>query len=522
MDGLSWEDILNESENELYSESDFKKDIEKLNNSKIINVSDSVLIEQNQMSSLDKVEFKKKLSLLKFKKSVSEIDIINIINNTQVIVENKKHKFPQANSIETAIFTLNLIINEEEFINNAPNGADISKIYGFAERQGFYYGDFLEYLGFLDKIESKYYPTGLALEYKRANERERIIMIVKAIMSHNSIREYYLLKKDSEYMDIELDNYLEILREDTLMQGFSESTIRRRKSTVESMLKWVDKVTLESPKPFVKWAGGKQKIIKELVQRLPNEHDYDKYIEPFAGGAALLYKVKFKQAIINDLNLELINTYEQIKKSPTELIALLQTYNNTEEDFYRIRELDRNINFIQEVSDLDRAARFIYLNKTCFNGLYRVNSKGHFNTPYGRYKNDNYKNSEILKVDSQFFNENNVEFTNTDFENVIKDVDDRTFIYLDPPYDPISKTASFTSYTDLGFDRPDQLRLKSICDDLSDKGVKIMISNHHTAFIYELFGSDARYKYEIINVQRNIASSSKSRGEVEEVIITNY
>ncbi|TDM48596.1 DNA adenine methylase [Macrococcoides goetzii] len=288
------------------------------------------------------------------------------------------------------------------------------------------------------------------------------------------------------------------------------------------MLKWVDKVTLESPKPFVKWAGGKQKIIKELVKRLPNEQEYDTYIEPFAGGAALLYKVKFKQAIINDLNLELINTYEQIKKAPNELIKLLQTYKNTEEDFYRIRELDRNINFIDETSDIERAARFVYLNKTCFNGLYRVNSKGHFNTPFGRYKNDNYKNHEIIKVDSQFFNENNVEFTNTDFEKVIQNADERTFIYLDPPYDPISKTASFTGYTDLGFDREDQIRLKSICDELSDKGVKIMISNHHTEFIYELFGSNARYKYEIINVQRNIASSSKSRGEVEEVIITNY
>jgi len=520
MDGLSWEDILNESENELYTESDFKREIEELNKTKMFNESDSIKIENS--SSLNKNEFKKKISLLKFKKSVSEIDIINLINNTPVIIENDKHKFPQANSVETAIFTLNLIINEDEFIKNAPNGADISKIYGFAERQGFYYGDFLEYLGFLDKIDSRYYPTSLALEYKRANERERIIIIVKAIMSHNSIREYYLLKKDSEYMNIELNDYLDILREDTLMQGFSESTIKRRKSTVESMLKWVDKVTLESPKPFIKWAGGKQKLIKELVKRLPNEQEYDTYIEPFAGGAALLYKVNFKQAIINDLNLELINTYEQIKNDPTKLIALLQTYKNSEEDFYRIRELDRNINFIDETSDLERAARFIYLNKTCFNGLYRVNSKGHFNTPYGRYKNDNYKNHEIINVDSQFFNENNVEFTNNDFEKVIQSADERTFIYLDPPYDPISKTASFTSYTDLGFDRNDQLRLKSICDTLTDKGVKIMISNHHTEFIFELFGKDTKYRYEIINVQRNIASSSKSRGEVEEVIITNY
>ncbi|MBF0748893.1 hypothetical protein AXY37_10615 [Mammaliicoccus lentus] len=288
------------------------------------------------------------------------------------------------------------------------------------------------------------------------------------------------------------------------------------------MVKWIDRVTIPSPKPFIKWAGGKQKIIKELLSRLPEKSDFDNYIEPFAGGSALLYRLEFEEAIINDINSELINTYKQIKDNTDEVYDLLKTYRNNEEDFYRIREKDRDENYLKHNTGIERAARFIYLNKTCFNGLYRVNSKGYFNTPFGHYKTDSYKNKEILEIDSDFFNNNNVQFLNVDFEEVLKLANERSFIYLDPPYDPISKTANFTGYTEQGFGIEDQKRLKKICDELTKIGAKIMISNHNTPFIRELFQNDLRYKYEIINVRRNIASNSKFRGEVEEVIITNY
>lgn len=522
MNSLSWEDLLNENENKFYSDSDFKQEIEKVNqNSYLIGNEEQntgeLCIETNK-----RVEtFKEKLKSIKFKKALTEQEIINYINKTKCVQEFKRHKFPQANTIETAIYTLNKIINENQFKEVPPKGSDLSELYGFTERQGNYYGDFLEYLGFLEK-DTRYYPTEKAMKYKRANEEERVTMIIYSILDHETLRKYYLLKKEAEITGVKSEDYINILRNDSLMKDFTLTTIKRRKSTVESMMKWIDKVTIPSPKPFIKWAGGKQKIIKELLIRLPDKHTFDNYIEPFAGGSALLYRVNFKKAVVNDINSELINTYKQIKDNPGEVYNLLKTYKNNKEDFYKIREKDRTENYLKNNTDVERAARFIYLNKTCFNGLYRVNSKGYFNTPFGHYKTDNYKNKEVLDIDSKFFNDNNIQFFDIDFEEVLKFADKRSFIYLDPPYDPISSTANFTSYTDQGFGIDDQIRLKQKCDELTKIGSKIMISNHNTSFIRELFKDDSRYNYEIINVRRTIASHSKFRGEVEEVIITNY
>lgn len=522
MDILSWESLLNEPENEYYSESDFRKEIESLNQKSQLIINDNPKIhelftEENK----EKANLKKQLNLIKFKKSISEKEILDFINDTDCVVENEKHKFPQANSILIAIYTLNKIINENEFKDNPPTGEDLSNLYGFSERQGNYYGDFLEYLGFLEK-KVRYYPTDKAMKYKKANEKERVIMLVHSFLAHKTIREYYLLKKEAEISNIKNEDFINILSNDVLMKNFTLTTIKRRKSTVESMVKWVNNVTSPSPKPFIKWVGGKQKIIKELLNRLPNDKDFENYIEPFAGGSALLYRINFKKAIINDINSELINTYKQIKHHPDEVYKLLSTYKNNEDYYYKIREKDRDINYLNNNTDIERAARFIYLNKTCFNGLYRVNRKGYFNTPYGNYKTDNYKNKEILDIDSKFFNNNNVEFLNIDFEEVLDFADENSFIYLDPPYDPISKTSNFTSYSENGFDTNDQIRLKNVCNKLTALGSKIMISNHNTPFIQELFKNDPRYRYEIISVRRNIASNAKYRGEVEEVIITNY
>lgn len=522
MNNYSWEELLLESENDYYSISDFKKEIEQLDNK-------STLIPNYDYSNYDlfreknkkKLEFSEQIKKLSFQKVLKESDIDYFIENNDSIIENNNHKFPQSNSIETAVYTLNKIINEEKFINRPPSSSDLAKLYGFSERQGSYYGDFLVYLRFLEK-NIYYYPTEKALVYKKSNEKDRIIMLVQSFLEHETIRKYYSLKKESKIYDIDSEKFIDILKQDSLMKNFSESTIKRRKSTVESIIKFIDNVTIPSPRPFIKWVGGKQKIILELLKRVPEEGRYSRYIEPFAGGSALLYRLKFKEAIINDINSELINTYQQVKDYPLKLSQLLESYENNEETFYRIREMDRDPDYHLKTTKLERAARFIYLNKTCFNGLYRVNSKGHFNTPFGRYKTDSYKNQELLEVDSEFFNLKDVQFLNTDFVEVLSLADENTFIYLDPPYDPISKTASFTGYSENGFGVEDQIRLKEECDKLTELGAKVMISNHNTPLIRKLFQNDPRYNFEIINVQRNIAAKSKSRIVVEEVVITNY
>ena len=522
MNNYSWEDLLEESENEFYTDSDFKREIEELDNR-------SILVPNNDFSTYSlfseknkkKAEFSTRIKNLTFKKALKESEIDNFIENNECITENTNHKFPQSNSIETAIYTLNKIINEDSFISSPPTSRDLADIYGFSERQGSYYGDFLVYLGFLEK-NLYYYPTERALDYKKSTESDRIKMLVSSFLEHETIRKYYILKRESITNEVDPDDFLEVLKNDVLMKNFTLTTIQRRKSTVESIVRFINNVTIPSPRPFIKWVGGKQKIIHELLKRVPNEGQYYRYIEPFAGGSALLYRLKFSEAIINDINSELINTYQQVKDHPIKLSQLLESYENNEETFYRIRKMDRDPNYLSNTTKLERAARFIYLNKTCFNGLYRVNSKGHFNTPFGKYKTDSYKNQALLEIDSEFFNFKNVQFLNTDFEKVLGLADENTFVYLDPPYDPISKTASFTGYSENGFDIEDQIRLKKECDRLTEIGTKVMISNHNTPLIMELFQVDSRYNFEIINVQRNIAAKSKSRIVVEEVVITNY
>ena len=244
--------------------------------------------------------------------------------------------------------------------------------------------------------------------------------------------------------------------------------------------------------PFVKWVGGKRQLLKHIKPIMPAS--INTYYEPFIGGGALLFDIKPSVAVINDYNHELINTYNVIRDDVEALIADLKTHVYDKEYFYEIRSLDRKPEY-SSMSDLKRASRLLYLNKCCFNGLYRVNSKGEFNSPFGSYSNPDIVNEDTLVAVSKYLNSNKVTTRTGDFEKSVLDAEAGDFVYFDPPYDPVSKSANFTAYSKLGFSREDQERLRDLCVELTDKGVNFLLSNASTdfisSFVYsELIGSE--------------------------------
>jgi len=269
--------------------------------------------------------------------------------------------------------------------------------------------------------------------------------------------------------------------------------------------------------PVVKWVGGKRQIINEILAYIPD--DFSIYYEPFLGGGAVLFKLQPEKAVVNDINSELINIYQVIKNNVEELIEDLKKHKNTKEYFYKIRELDRDKERFSKLTPIERASRIIYLNKTCYNGLFRVNRAGQFNTPFGNYKNPNIVNEITLRAVSEYFNKAQITFTCMDFEDSLKDISDGAFVYLDPPYDPVSDTSCFTGYDKGGFDKAEQIRLKKTCDMLNAKGIKFLLSNSATDFIKELYKD---YKIQIIQARRAINSRSDKRGEIDEVLVMNY
>lgn len=273
--------------------------------------------------------------------------------------------------------------------------------------------------------------------------------------------------------------------------------------------------------PIVKWVGGKRQLLNEINKYIPEE--YSSYYEPFLGGGAVFLSEQPKKAVVNDYNEELILTYRVIKENVEELIKLLKEHkeNNSSEYFYGIRAWDRQEGY-EERSDVEKAARLIYLNKTCFNGLYRVNKAGEFNTPFGRYKNPNIVNADTLRALSEYFNEADITFKSGDFEDAVAYIRKGAFVYFDPPYQPISTTSNYTGYTSGGFDEKDQVRLKELCDDLNRRGVKFLLSNSNVEFIQDLYGSNPDFIIEVVGANRAINSNGKKRGKVEEVLIRNY
>ena len=269
-------------------------------------------------------------------------------------------------------------------------------------------------------------------------------------------------------------------------------------------------------KPFVKWAGGKRQLMDEIRKYIPA--GISTYYEPFLGGGAVWFELQPKRYVVNDINKEMINVYRTIKTDVEALITELKTHVNEPEVFYQVRELDRTPEY-QNMTPIQKAARIIYLNKTCFNGLFRVNSQGYFNVPFGNYKNPDIINEITLRAVHNFLNASEGEILNEDFEVVMKGAKKGSFVYLDPPYDPVSDSSSFTGYTLDGFGRKEQIRLKNACDELHKKGCKFLLSNSSTPFIRELY---AEYHIQTVQANRNINANGSGRGRIDEVLVMNY
>jgi len=274
--------------------------------------------------------------------------------------------------------------------------------------------------------------------------------------------------------------------------------------------------------PFVKWAGGKRQLLSEFKKYFPAIDSYDRYFEPFLGGGAVFFDLQPDRAVLMDINEELINTYKVIQNNIEGLIQELKKHKerNSKEYFYEIRNWDRLPNY-KERTAVERAARFIYLNRTCFNGLYRVNSKGQFNVPFGQYKNPRILDEENLRnVHLLLNNGKDILIENVDYKKVLEYAQEGDFIYFDPPYYPLEPT-SFTSYTKDDFGPEEHEELAAVFKELTDRGCKVALSNSSTDKVRELYSFEG---VELIPLQarRNINSDVNGRGAIEELLIINY
>jgi len=277
-------------------------------------------------------------------------------------------------------------------------------------------------------------------------------------------------------------------------------------------------MNLEIPK-FVKWAGGKSQLLEQFKPLFPKK--FNRYLEPFVGGGAVFFYIvqnfKPKEIIISDINNELINTYEVIRDDVKRLIIELKQhkeYHSVDGKKYYLTIRATNPN---ELPSLERAARFIYLNKTCFNGLYRVNSKGQFNVPMGSYKNPDIVQGERLQIVSQLLK--NVVIKVMSFEKVLNFAEKDDFVYFDPPYYPLKKGKSFTTYTKDDFLEKEQEELASVFQKLDKKGCLVMLSNSDTQFVRQLYEA---YNIHVVQATRMINCNGDQRGKISEIVVTNY
>jgi len=268
------------------------------------------------------------------------------------------------------------------------------------------------------------------------------------------------------------------------------------------------------PHPFVKWAGGKRQLIPQMIKYLPK--NFNIYIEPFVGGGALFFYILPEKAILIDSNKELVNCFTVIKNNVKELIKLLKNHKNEKNYYYQIRSLDRNPECYSKLSDVEKASRTIYLNRCCYNGLYRVNSKGQFNVPFGRYRNPNFCDEENLEAVNNVLK--NVDILLGSFELCLNFAEEGDFIYFDPPYHPLSQTSSFTSYTKEDFGKESQRKLFNVFKRLDERGCKLLLSNSYNNFILDLYNE---YQIILLNAKRAINSNATKRGAIKEVLVLN-
>ncbi|MBN3948052.1 MAG: DNA adenine methylase [Nostoc sp. NMS7] len=268
-----------------------------------------------------------------------------------------------------------------------------------------------------------------------------------------------------------------------------------------------------SPRPFLKWAGGKSRLIQQYIPYFPKS--YKNYYEPFLGGGAVFFYLQPSAAILTDINAELINTYCCVRDHVEELIYILKEHKirHDKDYYYSVRNNSGGTN-------IEKAARIIYLNKTCFNGLYRVNSQGKFNVPLGRYENPNICHENLLRVASVALS--HAEIQQADFTKVLNHAtssDD--FVFFDPPYHPISETSYFTAYSQNCFSKKDQELLRDTCAELASRGVKVMVCNSDSEFIRKIY-TEINFETSKIKAARSINSNIKNRGMIDELLITSF
>lgn len=277
-------------------------------------------------------------------------------------------------------------------------------------------------------------------------------------------------------------------------------------------------------KPYIKYPGGKTKLLKTIWSKFPKTIDI--YLEPFFGGGSVFFYLlpRIKKAYISDISADIIDSLEVIRDNPEELMSSLGNHSNTKDYFYQIRAFDREKDYRNKYSKIELVSRFIYLNKTCFNGLYRVNSKGEFNTSYGKYKNPKFFDKDnILKI-SKVLNEKDINIQCASFQNRIDDIwkdireKENVFAYFDPPYIPYSATANFTQYYKDGFNYSDHKLLQYYCNMLNDYKIKFMQSNSTNEIVLKLY---SKYQMEYVNTVHCISASS-IRPQIKELLITNY
>ncbi len=271
-------------------------------------------------------------------------------------------------------------------------------------------------------------------------------------------------------------------------------------------------------KPYLKWAGGKRQLMPEIQRYIPRK--YATYYEPFVGAGAVLFSIQPSHAVINDFNEQLIVTYMAIRDDVDTLIELLRYHkqHTCESYFYELRGLDRDSEAFANLDPVKKAARLIYLNKTCFNGLYRVNLQGLFNVPYGRYKNPAIFDEESLRAVSRYLNSNDITIQTGDFAQSVQDADSGSFVYFDPPYHSPDKS-NFTGYQAGGFGEDEQIRLRDTFAMLSKRGTKCLLSNSDTPFIRKLYKGFAIKR---VQASRAISANAGGRGPVDEVLIKNW
>jgi DNA adenine methylase len=266
--------------------------------------------------------------------------------------------------------------------------------------------------------------------------------------------------------------------------------------------------------PVLKWAGGKRSLISRIISLFPIDFKKRVYHEPFFGGGAIFFHIGPKMATINDINKDIMNFYTVVRDNPAKLIELAKEYKYQKEKYYELRS---RYNY-DKLDNIEKASILLYLNKTAYNGLYRVNSQGHFNVPFGRYNNPTIVNENKIYEASELLQK--VKIYSKDFGYVLY-AEEGDLVYFDPPYQPISSTSNFTSYYSDGFTLTDQKRLRDACKYLDNKGIFFVLSNSASKIILDLYRDIESFKIEYVKVRRAISSKASTRGPINEVLIYN-